>query len=306
MNANPTVRGNKIYENNRVGVHVYREGCGVCTDNHIYANRNAGIQVYGGGTTQIMRNRIQFNRCTGVYVSDRANVCLQNNDISYNGDCGVEVVSGACAAPLDGNSVHHNKSAGMAVYADTRSINLERSNQIFSNGSGFHSEYDPSLLEPMVKKSSPIQMHHVCGHSHHNHSSGIRGNGTSSSGSVDDSSLNVITREGRATYSMRSLLSRSDGQNPEIVSFLAERAILHQLCTYAYTREYYHAQYWYECRTCSGPRQASGLPEVSVCEQCAKACHVGHEMSPRKFGHFYCDCGQMTDTTCKCMPSVHK
>eukprot|EP01111_Echinosteliopsis_oligospora_P002934 TRINITY_DN1475_c0_g1_i1.p1 TRINITY_DN1475_c0_g1~~TRINITY_DN1475_c0_g1_i1.p1 ORF type:complete len:661 (-),score=111.42 TRINITY_DN1475_c0_g1_i1:81-2063(-) len=296
MNANPTVRGNKIYENNRVGVHVYREGCGTCTDNHIYANRNAGIQIYGGGSTQILRNRIQHNRCTGVYVSDRANVSLQHNDISYNGDCGVEVVSGASASPLEGNSVHHNKSAGMAVYVDTKSINLERTNQIFSNGASHHADYNSMSLEPMAKLS-PLSPPTLCHQSHHQHQA---------KGSVDDSSINVITREGRSTFSMKSILSRSDGQNPEIVSFLAERAILHKLCTYAYTREYYHAQYWYECRTCSGSRQASGSTEVSVCEQCAKACHVGHELSPRKFGHFYCDCGQMTDTTCKCMPSDHK
>jgi parallel beta-helix repeat protein len=46
INANPTVKGNKIYENNRVGVHVYRDGCGTCTENHIYGNKNAGMQVH--------------------------------------------------------------------------------------------------------------------------------------------------------------------------------------------------------------------------------------------------------------------
>ena len=45
INANPTVKGNKIYENNRVGVHVYRDGCGTCIENHIYGNKNAGMQV---------------------------------------------------------------------------------------------------------------------------------------------------------------------------------------------------------------------------------------------------------------------
>merc|ERR1712070_725640 len=89
----------------------------------------------------------------------------------------------------------------------------------------------------------------------------------------------------------------------EIVSFLAERAIQSRLCTFMLTREYYHAQYWYECRTCSAPRQIMGRPEVSVCEQCAKTCHAGHDLSARKFGHFYCDCGQLDAPVCKCVPS---
>lgn len=269
INANPIVQGNKIYENNRVGIHVYRDGCGTCTENHIFGNKNAGMQVYGGGNTQVLRNRIQYNRCTGIYVSDRASVSLQQNEISYNGDCGVEIVSGAHVPSLEGNKIHHNKSAGMAVYADTLTNSAEVHNFFHSNGADHFVPYNPDAMDTSGYDAIP-----ACG-----------------------ASNNILLREGRATYPR---MMKSDGHHPEIVSFLAERAIHSKLCTFTFTREYYHAQYWYECRTCSSPRQILGRSEVSVCEQCAKACHVGHDLSPRKFGHFYCDCGQMTSTICKC------
>jgi len=275
INANPTVRGNRIYENNRVGIHVYRDGCGACTENHIYGNKNAGMQVYGGGCTQVYRNRILFNRCTGIYVSDRASVSLQNNDISHNGDCGVEVVSGAHMTCFEGNKIHHNKSAGMAVYEDTMSVSGEVHNLLHSNGPEFYVPYNPDAMDV---SSSDIPSSFVS----------------------NFPSSNVLMREGKALYPK---VARTDGHHPEIVSFLAERAIQAKLCTFTFTREYYHAQYWYECRTCSSPRQILGRSEVSVCEQCAKSCHVGHDLSPRKFGHFYCDCGQMAATICKCSPS---
>lgn len=269
INANPTVKGNKIYENNRVGIHVYRDGCGTCIENHIYGNRNAGMQVYGGGNTQVSRNRIQYNRCTGIYVSDRASVSLQHNEISYNGDCGVEIVSGAHVPSLEGNKIHHNKSAGMAVYADTATTSAEVLNFFHSNGVDYYVPYNPDAMDTDGFDAIP-----ACG-----------------------ASNNVLVREGRAVYPR---ITKTEGHHPEIVSFLAERAIHSKMCTFTFTREYYHAQYWYECRTCSSPRQILGRSEVSVCEQCAKACHVGHDLSPRKFGHFYCDCGQMTSTICKC------
>lgn len=269
INANPIVQGNKIYENNRVGIHVYRDGCGTCTENHIFGNKNAGMQVYGGGNTQVLRNRIQYNRCTGIYVSDRASVSLQQNEISYNGDCGVEIVSGAHVPSLEGNKIHHNKSAGMAVYADTLTGSAEVHNFFHSNGAEHFVPYNPEAMDTSGYDAIP-----ACG-----------------------ASNNILLREGRAVYPR---IIKADGHHPEIVSFLAERAIHSKLCTFTFTREYYHAQYWYECRTCSSPRQILGRSEVSVCEQCAKACHVGHDLSPRKFGHFYCDCGQMTSTICKC------
>jgi len=276
MGANPIVKNNRIYENNRVGIHVYREGCGLCTDNHIYSNRNAGMQVYGGGCTQVLRNRIQHNRCTGIYISDRASVTIQNNDISYNGDCGIEVVSGAHVPNLEGNHIHHNKTAGMALYVDTRHPLVERNNNIEENGM-------------MASEESPrYDLMELCSAA------------DQSFDPVYQSSTNIIMRRGKAVYPKPSKLDH----HTEVVSFLAEKAIQDKFCTFTYTREYYHAQYWYECRTCSSPRQILGRPEVSaVCEQCAKACHTGHDLSPRKFGHFYCDCGQMAASGCKCIPT---
>lgn len=282
VNANPTIKGNMIYENNRVGIHVYREGCGTCTDNQIYGNKNAGMQVYGGGSTTVIGNKIHHNKCTGVYVSDRAAVSMQGNEISHNGDCGIEVVSGSSVATFERNVIHHNKSAGVAVYQDTKAPHLERVNHIHSNGSTFHD----------VPAQDPMDID-VCGspahvHKHVHMLRSVKG-------------VDVVLREGKAVY------PRSGGrrdESMEIVSFLAEKAIQSKLCTFMLTREYYHAQYWYECRTCSGPRQILGRPEVSVCEQCARTCHAGHELSPRKFGHFYCDCGQLDAPVCKCVPQT--
>jgi len=225
--------------------------------------------VHVGGCTQVIRNKLQHNRCTGIYVSDRASVSLQHNEISHNGDCGIEIVSGAHVTSLEGNKVHHNKAAGMAVYVDTLSPSAEVHNFLHSNGPEFYVPYNPEAMDLSGAESIPSP----------------------------GASTNVLLREGKAVYPK---LIKADGHHPEIVSFLAERAIHSKLCTFTFTREYYHAQYWYECRTCSSPRQILGRSEVSVCEQCAKACHVGHDLSPRKFGHFYCDCGQMAATICKC------
>lgn len=276
VNANPTIKGNLIYENNRVGIHVYREGCGTCLENQIYGNKNAGMQVYGGGSTKVIGNKIHHNNCTGVYVSDRAAVSMQNNEVSFNGDCGIEVVSGSSIAAFERNEVHHNKAAGVAVYQDTKSPLLERVNRIHSNGDVYHSTCNTQTSTPME-----IDM---CGGKHaHQHAHPV----------------DVVLREGKAVYPRSG--KRDDSL--EIVSFLAEKAIQSRLCTFMLTREYYHAQYWYECRTCSAPRQILGRPEVSVCEQCAKTCHAGHELSPRKFGHFYCDCGQLDAPVCKCIPA---
>jgi len=279
VNANPNVKGNMIYNNNRVGIHVYREGCGTCTDNQIYGNKNAGMQVYGGGSTTVVGNKIHHNKCTGVYVSDRAAVSMQNNEVSYNGDCGIEVVSGSCVAAFERNVVHHNKAAGVAVYQDTKSPLLERVNHIHSNGN----------TAPVSHDSMDVDSD-ACGGAHAHRL--LR--------PVSSTSADIVLREGRAVY------PRSGGRRDdtlEIVSFLAEKAIQNKLCTFMLTREYYHAQYWYECRTCSAPRQILGRPEVSVCEQCAKTCHAGHDLSPRKFGHFYCDCGQLDAPVCKCVPA---
>jgi len=255
MGANPTVKGNKIFENNRVGIHVYREGNGICSDNWISANKNAGFQIYGGSTTKIFNNIIQQNRCTGIYVSDRATVSIENNEISENGDCGMEIISGVNISLCEGNSIHHNKNAGFAVYADTNLTNLLQVNNVMSNGS------------------------------------------TNEDGDIIAGGGDLLLREGRAIYP-RNYTGKKDQM--EVVSFLAEKAIMTKQCTFTFTREYYHAQYWYECRTCSSPRQILGRPEVSVCEYCAKTCHAGHELSARKFGHFYCDC-ESSPTSCKCL-----
>jgi len=227
----------------------------------------------------VIGNKIHHNKCTGVYVSDRAAVSMQNNEVSYNGDCGIEVVSGSSVASFERNMVHHNKAAGVAVYQDTKSPLLERVNHIHSNGSFYHAHHDSMDMDIEIS---------MCGGVHaHQHAI------TPSTG------LDVVLREGKAVYP-RSGARRDESM--EIVSFLAEKAIQSRLCTFMLTREYYHAQYWYECRTCSAPRQILGRPEVSVCEQCAKTCHAGHDLSPRKFGHFYCDCGQLDAPVCKCVP----
>lgn len=291
VNANPTIKGNMIYENNRVGIHVYREGCGTCLENQIFGNKNAGMQVYGGGNTKVIGNKIHHNNCTGVYVSDRAAVSMQNNEVSFNGDCGIEVVSGSSVSAFERNEVHHNKAAGVAVYQDTKSPLLERVNRIHSNGDTFHASCD----------SPKLTYHHTHPHPHtHPAPMEIDQCGGKHAHQHPQSTVDVVLREGKAVYPRSG--KRDDSM--EIVSFLAEKAIQSRLCTFMLTREYYHAQYWYECRTCSAPRQILGRPEVSVCEQCAKTCHVGHELSPRKFGHFYCDCGQLDAPVCKCVPAA--
>ncbi|GAB5364989.1 hypothetical protein AAMO2058_001017600, partial [Amorphochlora amoebiformis] len=65
------------------------------------------------------------------------------------------------------------------------------------------------------------------------------------------------------------------------------------VCTFTETGRNFEIQRWYNCRTC-------GLTgNTGCCEICVQRCHLGHEVSYRKTGKFYCDCGS-GHNGCKC------
>eukprot|EP01112_Ceratiomyxa_fruticulosa_P004454 TRINITY_DN14_c0_g1_i2.p1 TRINITY_DN14_c0_g1~~TRINITY_DN14_c0_g1_i2.p1 ORF type:complete len:649 (-),score=101.93 TRINITY_DN14_c0_g1_i2:53-1999(-) len=290
--ANPVIRGNRIFENQRVGLHSYRESKGICQRNLIIGNKNAGAQIYGGSQTLLAENKILGNRCSGIYVSDRAEPSIKLNEIAFNGDSGVEVVSGSKAKIFDHNQIHHNFLSGVAFYPDSKPYLLEQTNRIFENGNAIG---NTSLDEPVnfgMPDEAALMDFQV----------GETMDIDSSEGDEQMGQYDLVEREGKEMY-----LQPIKKGDTDMVSFLVEKAIAAQQCTFVYTKEYYHSQHWYECRTCSQTRQILGFTEISVCEVCARLCHKNHELSPRKFGHFYCDCGQNNNTnltnSCKCITS---
>lgn len=80
----------------------------------------------------------------------------------------------------------------------------------------------------------------------------------------------------------------------ETVSPEIERCIKRGVCTYTVTQNVFSAHEYYFCNDCD-PTYGK-----CFCASCAKICHVGHRLSKRKFGPFYCDCYKMN---CKCKVS---
>ena len=56
-------------------------------------------------------------------------------------------------------------------------------------------------------------------------------------------------------------------------------------CTFRQTARKHTPQTFYQCLTCKqGPRNG-------VCGVCAQHCHRDHQLSPARYGNFFCDCG---------------
>lgn len=56
-------------------------------------------------------------------------------------------------------------------------------------------------------------------------------------------------------------------------------------CSFRQTQRRHMPQTYYNCRTCN---QGEG---EGICDVCVSHCHQGHQMSPQKYGNFFCDCG---------------
>ena len=67
-------------------------------------------------------------------------------------------------------------------------------------------------------------------------------------------------------------------------------------CNFLQTGKTYIKGKFYKCKTCGGS------PRHSICPECAKICHEGHELEPHE-GKYYCDCGaHALSCQCKLVP----
>lgn len=68
-------------------------------------------------------------------------------------------------------------------------------------------------------------------------------------------------------------------------------------CTFPKTGKNYKKQVMFHCETCF-----PGEPSNIVCEACAAECHRGHELSEKRIGRAYCDCGYgISSVKCRCI-----
>jgi parallel beta-helix repeat protein len=129
--ANPTLRNNRIHDNNQSGVLVYNNGLGVLEDNDIFANGNAGVSVSDGGDPVVHHNRIHDGKMSGVNIKDGGKGTLEDNDIFANAYAGVQIRGEGSDPTVRDNRIHDNKQGGVNVF-DGGKGTLE-GNDIFNN-----------------------------------------------------------------------------------------------------------------------------------------------------------------------------
>jgi parallel beta-helix repeat protein len=92
--ADPRLRGNRIHDSKRSGIHVFDDALGTLEDNDITANSYHGVAITTGGNPTLRRNQIHDNRQGGIYVYDSGVGTLEDNDITANSSSGVAIETG--------------------------------------------------------------------------------------------------------------------------------------------------------------------------------------------------------------------
>ncbi|KYR00367.1 hypothetical protein DLAC_03112 [Tieghemostelium lacteum] len=256
--SNPEISHNIIHHNQGDGVRLVIRANPVIKDNHICENKRVGVHIYREGMGIVSNNFIYNNKNAGMQIYSRANATIINNRICQNKCSGV-YVSDYAIVNLKGNEISYNGEVGVELVSGAKALSFEQ-NQISSN-------YEAGLAYYIDSKPLGYETQ----------------NYFSKNGPHGDKQF--IMRQGREIMMYQN--GRKEDSEP--ISFLVENALQEGVCTLSFTREYYHAQYWYECKTCSEPRKILGKSEVAICEECARKCHAGHDIGVRKYGHFYCD-----------------
>ncbi|GAM19223.1 hypothetical protein SAMD00019534_023980 [Acytostelium subglobosum LB1] len=275
--SNPQISNNIIHHNQGDGIRLVIRANPIITENHICENRRVGIHIYREGQGIISNNFIYGNMNAGMQVYTRALTIITNNKIVDNTCAGI-YVSDYATVEIKSNEISNNGETGVEIYSGSKALvfqnNIIRKNR--ETGLAFYQDSMPNDFETINNFSA----------------NGPEGN------------VQYIERVGRETMSQRlkNIKNNSAPGELEPVSYLVERALQASVCTLTYTRQYYHPQHWYECKTCSEPRKILGRSEIAICEECAKKCHAGHDIGVRKYGHFYCDCGQQHVYPCKSIP----
>ncbi|EGC29181.1 hypothetical protein DICPUDRAFT_99910 [Dictyostelium purpureum] len=267
--SNPQISHNTIHHNQGDGVRLVIRANPIITENHICENKRVGIHIYREGMGIVSNNYIYGNKNAGMQVYSRANATICNNKIVQNRCSGI-YVSDYAIVNIKGNEITNNGEVGVEIVSGAKALCFE--------GNNINKNYEGGLAYYMDSKPIGYELTNTF------HSNGSAGN------------QQYIMRQGREIMMYNTKKSNKD---LEPISFLVENALQEGMCTLSFTREYYHAQYWYECRTCSEKKY--NRSDIAVCEECAKKCHAGHDIGVRKYGHFYCDCGQQLSSPCQCM-----
>ena len=143
-----TVRGNKIQDNARQGLHLQNNpdtsdsSEGTVSENTITGNTGFGIVVVGNNTFEITKNTIADNKAaanpnqgdgTGVLLQDGASVKLAENTITGNASNGIGIGSGS-TAEINSNTIKDNKGCG--VSAENGTTVTGSNNEMSGNGGG--------------------------------------------------------------------------------------------------------------------------------------------------------------------------
>ncbi|GAM18795.1 hypothetical protein SAMD00019534_019700 [Acytostelium subglobosum LB1] len=276
--SNPQINNNTIHHNQGDGIRLVIKANPIISENHICENKRVGIHIYREGMGIISNNYIYGNKNAGMQVYSRSNATICNNRIVQNRCSGI-YVSDHAIVNIKSNEISNNGEVGVEIVSGSRALCFDNNiiNRNWEAGLAYYSDSKPMGFEANNTFTN----------------NGPHGN------------QQFILRQGRDITSIHAG-NKNRTKSPdemEPISFLVENALQVNQCTLSFTREYYHAQYWYECKTCTEPRKILGKSEIAVCEECAKKCHAGHDIGVRKYGHFYCDCGQQVVSPCKCISS---
>jgi len=272
--SNPHISHNTIHHNQGDGIRLVIRANPIITENYICENKRVGIHIYREGMGIITNNYIYGNKNAGMQVYSRANTTICNNKIVHNRCSGI-YVSDYAIVNIKDNEVSSNGEVGIEIVSGAKALCFDNNN--------INRNWETGLAYYIDSKPIGFESTNLFSHN------GING------------SSQYMMRQGREIMMYNARKAKNNSEHFEPISFLVENALQEGLCTLSFTREYYHAQYWYECKTCSEPRKILGKSEIAVCEECAKKCHAGHDIGVRKYGHFYCDCGQQIASPCKCI-----
>jgi parallel beta-helix repeat protein len=128
--ADPRLRGNRIHDSKRSGIHVFDDALGTLEDNDITANAHNGVVIRTSGSPTLRRNQIHDNQQSGVHIFDSGLGTLEDNDITASGLSGVEIGAGS-SPTVRRNQIYDNQQSG--VFVHDRGVGTLEDNDITAN-----------------------------------------------------------------------------------------------------------------------------------------------------------------------------
>jgi parallel beta-helix repeat protein len=128
----PTIEGNVCYQNGMAGIGCRDAAAPVIRKNRCYENELAGIGCDGARPT-ITENVCYRNKQAGIGLRDGARAAVLKNECYENELAGIGHW-GDVESVVEGNHVHHNKTAGIGFEECTSGTATVLNNKVLENG----------------------------------------------------------------------------------------------------------------------------------------------------------------------------